>query len=85
MLPLTSLPAHGLHPPWGSGCARREAPVNSQCLWEVGCVLPHPSPFPWEGIPEGLCLAALSGNTWGLIPGRAGGTRGDSSTGRSPS
>lgn len=29
-------------------------------------MLPHPSPCPWEGIPEGLCLAALSGNTWGL-------------------
>lgn len=30
-------------------------------------VLPHPSPCPWEGVPEGLCLAALSGSTWRLI------------------
>lgn len=29
-------------------------------------VLPHPSLCPWERIPEGLCLAAPSGSTWGL-------------------
>lgn len=75
MLSLTPLAAHGHHPPLDSCFAPGEALVNTP-------VLPHLSPCSWEGIPEGLCLAAPSGSTWGLIPGPSGGTRGDSPTGR---
>lgn len=79
MLPLTPLPPS---PTLVSGCARGEALVSTPVPVGGGVCAPPPAPCPWEGIPEGLCLAAPSGNTWELTPGPTGGTRGDISTGR---
>lgn len=54
MLPLTSLPAHGLHPPWGSGCARREALVNIPVPVGGGVCAPPPIPLPVGGDSRGF-------------------------------